>query len=62
MNLLGKMEGKRIRGWQMMRWLDSIPQSMDMNLSKLQATVNGEPGVVWSMGSQRVRHDLVTEQ
>ena len=33
--ILGKIEGKRKRGWQMMRWLDSITKSMDMNLSKL---------------------------
>ena len=33
---LGKIEGKRRRGWQGMRWLDSISDSMDMNLSKLQ--------------------------
>ena len=32
---LGKIEGKRRRGWQRMRWLDSITTSMDMNLSKL---------------------------
>ena len=33
--VLGKIEGKRRRGWQRMRWLDSITESMDMNLSKL---------------------------
>ena len=33
--ILGKTEGKRRRGWQRMRWLDSIIDSMDMNLSKL---------------------------
>ena len=35
--MLGKIEGKRRRGWQRMKWLYSIPDSMDMNLSKLQA-------------------------
>ena len=33
--MLGKTEGKRRRGWQRMRWLHSITNSMDMNLSKL---------------------------
>ena len=33
--MLGKIEGKRRRGWQRMKWLDSITDSMDMNLSKL---------------------------
>ena len=37
--LLGKIEGRRRRGWQRMRWLDSISDSVDMNLSKLQETV-----------------------
>ena len=37
--MLGKTEGKRRRGWQRMRWLDSIIDSMDMNLSKLQEIV-----------------------
>ena len=37
--MLGKIEGKRRRGQQRMRWLDSITDSMDMNLSKPRETV-----------------------
>ena len=37
--MMGKIEGKRRRGWQRMRWLDSITDSMDMNLLKLRERV-----------------------
>ena len=58
----GKIEGKR-RGWQKTRWLDNITDSVEVNLSKLQEIVKGrEAGTLQSMGSQRVRHDLVTEK
>ena len=37
--MLGKIEGERRREWQRMRWLDSISESVDINLSKLQELV-----------------------
>ena len=57
--MLGKTEGRRRRGWQRMRWLDGIIDSMDMYLGKLQEIVKNRVAYsVQSMGLQRVRHWL----
>ena len=61
--ILGKVERRGRSRRQRMRWLDSITDATDMNLSKLRETAEDreqqleEPGVLQSMRSQKVRHN-----
>ena len=60
--MVGKIEGRRRRGRQRMRWSDGITDSLDMGLGRSGCWWwAGRPGVLWFMGSQRVGHDWVTE-
>ena len=61
--MLGKIEGKRRRGQQRMRWLNNINDSMDMNLNKFQDIVKDKGACHAAVhGWQRIGHALLTEQ
>ena len=61
--MLGNIEGRRRRGHQRMRWLDSITDTMNMNLGKIwEMTKDREAWHTVSMGSQRVGHNWATGQ
>ena len=60
--MLGKTEAKRKRWWQRMKWLDSISNSMDMNLSKFQEILKDREAWLAAVNVVTKRYNLDTEQ
>ena len=58
--MLGKIESKRIRGWQRMRWIDSITDSMDMHVSKFRKMMKDREA--WSAAVHGVTEQLDNKQ
>ena len=61
--MLGKIEGKRSRGQQTMRWLDGSTDSVDISLNKLREMVKAREAWHYALhGGHRVQHNWATEQ
>ena len=60
--MLGRIEGKRRRGWQRRRWLNSITDSINMSFSKLQEIMKERETSCAAVHGVAKRHDLAPQQ